>query len=124
MPVSTPDTVERENFGPVEVGTADLDGYTVNFLHVSTAVDMNQMLRGLPANMCPCPHWGIVTDGRMTVRYADHEETVETGDVFYMAPGHVPDYAPGTRLIQFSPTEEMKVVDEVITSNAQALLRS
>jgi hypothetical protein len=33
----------------------------------------------------------------------------------------VPDYAAGTRLIQFSPTEEMKIVDEVITRNARAL---
>jgi hypothetical protein len=121
MPVTTPDTVARENFGPVEVGTADLDGYTVNVLHFAAPVDMDQMLRGLPGNICPCPHWGIVTDGRMIVRYADHQETVETGDVFYMAPGHVPDYAAGTRLIQFSPTEEMKIVDEVITRNARAL---
>jgi hypothetical protein len=121
MPVSTPDTVARENFGPVEVGTADLDGYTVNFLQFAAPVDMNQMLRGLPGNICPCPHWGIVTDGRMIVRYADHEETVEAGDVFYMAPGHVPDYAAGTRLIQFSPTEDVKIVDEVITRNARAL---
>jgi hypothetical protein len=57
----------------------------------------------------------------MIVRYADHEETVETGDVFSMAPGHVPDYAAGTRLIQFSQTEEMKIVDEVTTRNARAL---
>ena len=121
MPVTTPDTVARENFGPVEVGTADLDGYTVNFLHFAAPVDMNQLLRGLPGNICPCPHWGIVTDGRMIVRYADHEETVQTGDVFYMAPGHVPDYAAGTRLIQFSPTDEAKIVDEVITRNARAL---
>jgi hypothetical protein len=36
----------------------------------------------------------------------------------------VPEYQPGTRLIQFSPTEEMKVVDEVIMRNARALLGS
>jgi hypothetical protein len=47
---------------------------------------------------------------------------VEAGDVFYMAPGHVPEYQSGTRVIQFSPTEELKVVDEVLTRNAQALL--
>src|SRR5215468_2487976 len=77
MPVTTPNNVERDNFGPVEVGSADLDGYTVNFLHFSAPVDMNQMLRGLPGNICHCPHWGVVTDGRMTVRYGDHEEVVE-----------------------------------------------
>ncbi len=124
MPTTTPDAVERESFGPVEVGTADLDGYVVNFLHFAAPVDMNQMLHGLPGDVCPCPHWGIVTDGQMVVRYADHEELVRTGDVYYMAPGHVPEYAPGTRLIQFSPTEEMKVVDEVIARNARALMQA
>lgn len=121
MPVTTPDAVERESFGPVEVGTADLDGYTVNLLHFSAPVDMNQMLRGLPGDICHCPHWGVVTEGRMTVRYADHEEVVDAGDVFYMPPGHVPEYRPGTRLIQFSPTDEMRVVNEVIMRNAQRL---
>jgi hypothetical protein len=121
MPVTTPDTVERENFGPVEVGTVDLDGYTVDFLHVVAPLDMNALLRGLPGDQCHCPHWGIVTDGRMTVRYADHEEVVEAGDVFYMAPGHVPEYQVGSRLIQFSPTEEMKATTEAIMRNQQAL---
>jgi hypothetical protein len=32
----------------------------------------------------------------------------------------VPDCASGTRLIQFSPTADMKIVDEVITRNAPA----
>jgi len=121
MPLTTPDTVERQNFGPVEVGSADLGGYTVNFLHFLAPVDMNQMLRGLPGDICHCPHWGIVTDGQMIVRYADHEEVVAAGDVFYMVPGHVPEYEPGTRLIQFSPSEEMRVVDEVIMRNVQAM---
>jgi quercetin dioxygenase-like cupin family protein len=71
--------------------------------------------------VCPCPHWGIVTEGRMTVRYADHEEVVSAGDVFFMAPGHVPEYEPGTRLIQFSPTDEVRVVTETIMRNQQAL---
>lgn len=121
MPVTTPSTVERQTHGAVEVGTADLDGYTVNFLHFAAPIDMNLMLRGLPGDICHCPHWGIVTEGRMTVRYADHEEDVDAGDVFYMAPGHVPEYQPGTRLIQFSPSEEMKVVEEVIMRNQRAL---
>jgi mannose-6-phosphate isomerase-like protein (cupin superfamily) len=67
------------------------------------------------------PHWGIVTEGSMLVRYADHEETVGTGDVFYMPPGHVPTYELGTRIIQFSPTAELKATDEAIMRNLAAL---
>ena len=119
--VSKDSAAHVDQHGPVEDRHEDIDGYTVNFLHFAAPVDMNQMLRGLPGDICPCPHWGIVTEGRMIVRYADHEEAVETGDVFYMAPGHVPVYDVGVRLIFFSPTEEMKVVDEVIERNARTL---
>jgi hypothetical protein len=121
MATITPDSVELQDFGQVEVREAELDGYSVSFLHVKEPVDMTLMLRGLPDDICPCPHWGIVTDGQMTVRYLDHEEVVRAGDVFYMAPGHVPTYDVGTRLILFSPTDEMTLVNETIERNIRAL---
>jgi hypothetical protein len=122
MAMATPDTLELHDFGVVDTRETDLDGYTVTFLHIKQSVDMSRMLKGLPGDLCPCPHWGIVTDGQMTVRYADHEEAVRTGDVFYMAPGHVPVYDVGTRLIFFSPTEDMAEVNEVIERNHRELV--
>jgi hypothetical protein len=124
MATTAPDTVERVNHGPVEVGTAELDGYSATFLHVLHEVDMTRMLRGLPGDVCPCPHWGVVTEGRMVVRYADHEEVVGAGDVFYMPPNHIPVYAPGTHLIFFSPSEELKQVDDAIARNQRELQSS
>jgi hypothetical protein len=121
MATTSPDTLELKDYGQVEVRETELDGYSVSFLHVKQPVDMARMLRGLPGDICPCPHWGIVTDGGMTVHYADHDERVEAGDVFYMAPGHVPVYDVGIRLIFFSPTEEMRLVDEAIMINAREL---
>ena len=120
MATTNPDSLAEQDFGPVEVREAELDGYAVTLLHIKHEVDMGQMLRGLPGDVCSCPHWGIVTEGRMSVRYRDHEETVEAGDVFYMPPGHLPVYDVGTRLIFFSPSEEMRRVNEVIESNARA----
>ena len=124
MATTAPDTVERTNFGPIDVGEAELDGYSVSFLHIIGELDMTRMLRGLPGDVCTCPHWGIVTEGQMLVRYADHEEVVGAGDVFYMPPNHVPVYQPGTRLILFSPTEEMKPVNEAIMNNQRELQSS
>jgi hypothetical protein len=124
MPATAPDSVERVDFGPVDVGTVELGGYTTDFLHIKQPVDMRLLLQGLPGDVCPCPHWGIVTEGSMTVTYADHQEVVNAGDVFYMAPGHVPEYVPGTRLIQFSPTDEVTIVTETIMRNQQRLQRS
>ena len=117
----SPDGPDLADYGMVEVRTAELGGYTVDFSTVKQPVDMTLMLRGLPGDRCQCPHWGIVTEGSMLVRYADHEESVGTGDVFYMPPGHVPTYEVGTRIIQFSPTADLKATDEAIMRNLAAL---
>ena len=117
----SPDTPELVDLGLVDIRSAELDGYTVDFLHVKQPVDMSLLLKGLPDDRCPCPHWGVVTEGSLSVRYADHEETIGTGDVFYLSPGHVPTYQVGTRMIQFSPSDQIKVVGEAIARNLQSL---
>ena len=48
--------------------------------------DDAELLKGLPSDRCPCPHWGYLLAGKLTVRYADHEELVQAGEVYYMAP--------------------------------------
>jgi hypothetical protein len=79
------------------------------------------MLKGLPGDRCQCPHWGYLFTGTIIVRYADHEETINAGQAFYMAPGHVPEAIEACELIQFSPAEELREVIEVMSRNAQAL---
>src|SRR3712207_2749019 len=49
-----------------------------------TAFDVAPLLKGLPDDMCQCPHWGFVIRGRMRVRYPDREEIAEAGDVYYL----------------------------------------
>jgi hypothetical protein len=61
------------------------------------------LLKGLPRDSCPCPHWGYLFTGKITVTYADREETYHTRDAFYMAPGHVPAADTGSEFVQFSP---------------------
>ena len=68
MATTTPDSLERVDFGPVEVREATLDGYTVNVLHIKQAVDMSVLLSGLPGDVCPCPHRSMVTKRRKTER--------------------------------------------------------
>jgi hypothetical protein len=122
MPNASPNTTEVVDHGIVEVATVELGGYTVDFLTVKEPVDMSLMLKGLPGDACQCPHWGVVNTGSMTVRYGDgREDTVAAGDAFYLPPGHVPTYEVGTRLTQFSPTEELKATDAAIMRNLQQL---
>jgi mannose-6-phosphate isomerase-like protein (cupin superfamily) len=60
-----------------------------------------------------------VLNGRVVVRYADREETLEAGDAFYMAPGHAPEAEEGTELVQFSPTEQLAQVEAAIAAAAR-----
>ena len=83
----------------------------------SPPVDLAPMLKGLPDDRCQCPHWGYLFRGRIVVRYADHDETIDAGQAFYMAPGHVPEALDEIELLQFSPTDAYRVVDEVMQRN-------
>ena len=115
---TTPITVENPNY----VGrAAELGDFTVTFETIRGSIDPAPFFKGLPDDHCPCPHWGIVVSGRITVRYADHDETFEAGDTFYMPPGHLPLSAPGTELITFSPTAELKKVNAVLAKNQEAM---
>jgi hypothetical protein len=86
-----------------------------------TAFDVGPLLRGLPDDLCQSPHWGYVIRGRFRVRYADREEVVEAGDVYYLPPGHAPIIEAGTEVIEFSPREAYQQTMEVATRNFLAM---
>lgn len=71
-----------------------------------------ELLKGLPGDRCPCPHWGYLVAGRMTVKYPDHEDVVRAGEVYYMAPGHTIAVDAGTVLVEFSPWDEFRKLME------------
>ncbi|RBI61115.1 cupin domain-containing protein [halophilic archaeon] len=79
------------------------------------------LLKGLPNDRCQCPHWGYLLSGRMTVLYADHEEVVEAGEIYYMAPDHTIEIDAGTVLIEFSPKDEFRKTAEVGERNLAEL---
>jgi hypothetical protein len=55
-------------------------------------------------------------------RFADHDETVDAGDAYYLQPGHLPvGNTPGSRIVQFSPTKELREVEAVLMKNVQAM---
>jgi hypothetical protein len=113
---STPITTDME---VVEDRTCDLDGFTVNFVTIRTDFDLAPMLASLPEGKCQCPHWGVLTKGRMTVTYADHQEVIEAGDAFYMTPGHTPAVVAGTEFVQFSPADLLAETEAAITKAMQ-----
>lgn len=119
--VSRDSAAHVDDHGIVEDRHEDVGGYTINFVSFRSEADAAPLLRGLPDDRCQCPHWGYVLKGRLTYRFADHEEVFEAGDAFYLPPGHVPVAEAGSELVQFSPADELKLVDEVMMGNMRRM---
>ena len=109
MPVFTPSTAPERAMGPATERSGSLDGYTVDVVTILEDHSLAPFLAALPGGHCRCPHWGVVTAGRITVEYPDRTEVIEAGDAFYLAPGHVPSAIAGTSFVQFSPTAELEI---------------
>ncbi len=119
MPGARKDTTPITRESPGYVGrAATLGEYTVTFETLRGGMDPAPFFKGLPDDRCSCPHWGVVTSGRLTLRYRDHEETFEAGEAFHLPPGHLPLAEPGTELITFSPTAQLQEVEAVMAKNA------
>lgn len=115
-------STSRVEHGPGFEGRYDdLGGYVVGFESYTDDQDVAPLFRGLPDDACQCPHWGIVTKGRVSFRFTDgtREEYVE-GDAYYARPGHTPVITRGTEVVEFSPAEELAKTMAVVMANLQA----
>jgi hypothetical protein len=120
--VSRESAAHVEQHGPVEDRHEAIGDQTINFVSFHADVDGTPLLKGLPGDLCDCPHWGYVFKGKLTMRFADHDEVFESGDAFYVPPGHAPIVEAGTEIVQFSPTESLDRISAVMKSNMQALM--
>jgi ribosomal protein L16 Arg81 hydroxylase len=83
--------------------------------------DGTPLFKGLPDDRCQSPHWGYVKRGKVTFKFADHDEVYEGGDAYYAPPGHVPVVEADTEVVEFSPTEEYGRTMEVLARNLGAM---
>jgi hypothetical protein len=112
--MSTPVAVDADQ---LEGRYAPLGGYTVGFETFKQDADPAPFFAGLPGDRCPCAHWGIVTAGQLTFRWAGHDETYVAGDAYYAPPGHLPLVTAGTSVVEFSPTAELEATMAVVAKN-------
>ncbi|HYU40000.1 MAG TPA: cupin domain-containing protein [Acidimicrobiia bacterium] len=96
------------------------DGYTVAFEKYTQDADLAPFFSGLPNDQCQAAHWGYVITGKVTFKTADGEEIFESGDAYYVPPGHTPKLFAGTEVVEFSPTAELQRTLEVVTRNMEA----
>ena len=106
---------------PIEGRYAALGDYTVSFETFKQDLDPAAFFAGLPGDRCQCPHWGVVTAGRLTFRWADREETYVDGDAYYAPPGHLPLVTAGTIIVEFSPSAELEATMAVVQKNLAEL---
>jgi hypothetical protein len=112
--ISTPTAVDLEE---IQGRYAPLGAYTVAFETYKQDVDPAAFFVGLPDDRCQCEHWGVVTDGQITFRWADRDETYVAGDAYYAPPGHLPLVTAGTSVVEFSPAAALEKTMAVVQGN-------
>jgi hypothetical protein len=122
MPRARKDTAPiTADFPFYQCRAVELGDFTVMYETFPQDRDGAPAFKGLPDDRCPCPHWGLVVSGQLTLRYQDSDEIFVAGDVYYALPGHLPRVAAGTELITFSPAVEMEKVNAVLDRNRARL---
>jgi hypothetical protein len=107
----------RLEAGGVCIQAQDWADLNVARIRFPQGADAAPLLKGLPQDLCQCPHWGTVLRGSIHVRFADgHEETVRAGEVYYWPPGHTVRVDEDYEAVEFSPSAAMCTVIDHITS--------
>jgi hypothetical protein len=92
-----------EEFGDMAIRHAQLPAGT----------DMGPVLKGLPGDRCPSPHWGIVLAGSIELTHADgSKETAEAGEVYHWPAGHTGVSSDGVTFIEIGPVAQMREFSE------------
>jgi len=103
---------QRKDFGDA-TGLGKISG---EYLTLAAGVDTEPLFQGLEGNMCQCPHWGFVLQGRITTTdAAGRQETVNADDLFYWPPGHNVKVDADAEIVMFSPQQEHShVIDHMV----------
>ena len=94
----------------VEFRTAAAGELTVGWMKLRQGVDLEPATRGLPDDLCPCPHWGFVIKGKVRMKTKNGSEDFGAGQAFYWDPGHAPEALEDSEYVDFSPTRELEDV--------------
>jgi hypothetical protein len=105
----------------IETRSAENGGVLARHVQLPPGVDFTPLFKGLPDDLCQCPHWGYVLAGSIHVRYADGtEELNSAGDVYYWRGGHTGWTDEGVTFLEWSPTAEIQPVLEHLAAQMSA----
>ena len=102
----------RTDFGDA----TGLGRISCEYFTLAAGVDTTPLFQGLDGNLCQCPHWGYVIQGRITTTDANGvKETVSANDLFHWPPGHNVKVDEDAEIVMFSPQREhCHVIDHMI----------
>jgi hypothetical protein len=92
---------------PATIRGADWGELRSMIVSLPAGTDLGLLLQGLPNDQCPCPHWGYLIKGRIRITYADGEEFLRAGDLYYWHSWHTGVVEED---VEFGPPAEHDVV--------------
>lgn len=113
---------------PVELSAGDLEtriveagDMAIRWAKVPAGSDMAPLLVGLPENLCPSPHWGIILEGQIDITHSDGQtEHVGEGQLYYWPAGHTGISSTGVTFLEIGPVGPMRAFGD----NAKRVLAS
>jgi len=97
----------------IETRAAECGDVLVRHIELPAGVDFTPLFKGLPGDLCQCPHWGYILAGSIRLRFADGTEEVSSaGDVYSWPAGHTGWTDEGVTFLEWSPTAEIRPVLE------------
>jgi hypothetical protein len=107
--------------GAVEVRVKAVEGLMVGFVRLPAGADLRPATKGLPDDLCPCPHWGYMLKGAVRMHTTGGHQDFVAGEAFYWGPGHAPEALEDSEYVDFSPAEEFQhVLDHLTGASASS----
>ncbi len=105
----------------IDTHAAECGDVLARHITLPAGVDFTPLFKGLPGDLCQCPHWGLVLAGSIRLRFADgSEELSSAGDLYYWPAGHTGWTDEGVTFVEFSPTAEIQPVLEHLAAQMAA----
>lgn len=99
--------------GELETRYIELGEMAIRHARVPAGTDFTPVLKGLPNDRCPSPHWGIVLEGSIHLKHADgSEETATAGEIYHWPAGHTARADEAVVFIEIGPVGPMRQFSE------------
>ena len=94
----------------VQIRAAEAGELTVARVRLAKGHDARLVFKGLPGDLCQCPHWGYLIRGTLRIWTASSSYDVHAGEAFYWPPGHAPEALEDSEFLEISPTDQLRAL--------------